>query len=188
MGKRIKYLVIHCTATPEGRPVYPDDIERWHTDPCELPGGKFRYKGKTYNSVQELPLEVQPAHRRGRGWKQIGYRDIILLTMGLLINMVRHNDDDIVDPWEITNGVAGINDVSAHVVYVGGCDKDMNPKDTRTREQKETLKQYVRAFIARHPHIKVAGHNQFAAKDCPSFDVPAWLRDIGVAEENIYQP
>lgn len=188
MAKRIKYLVIHCTATPEGRPVYPDDIIRWHTDPIELPSGDFRYMGKVYGRVEQLPVEVQPSRRRGRGWKQIGYRDMILLAQGLVINMVRHNDDDIVDPWEITNGVAGINDVSAHVVYVGGYDKNMKPKDTRTREQTESLKQYVRAFIARHPHIKVAGHNQFDNKACPSFDVPSWLREIGVAEENIYEP
>ncbi len=28
--KRIEYLVIHCTATPQGRPVTKQDIERWH--------------------------------------------------------------------------------------------------------------------------------------------------------------
>ena len=135
-----------------------------------------------------MPIELRATHRRGNGWKQIGYRDMILLAGGLVINMVRHNDDDIVDPWEITNGVAGINSISAHVVYVGGCDKDMKPKDTRTREQKDSMKQYVRAFLVRHPHVKVAGHNQFANKACPSFDVPTWLREIGVAEHNIYQP
>ena len=30
MPKRIEYLVIHCTATPEKRPVSRQDIERWH--------------------------------------------------------------------------------------------------------------------------------------------------------------
>ena len=28
---RLKYLVIHCTATPEGREVSAADIRRWHT-------------------------------------------------------------------------------------------------------------------------------------------------------------
>ena len=34
MGK-LKYLVLHCTATPEGREVTADEIRRWHP----LPGG-----------------------------------------------------------------------------------------------------------------------------------------------------
>jgi len=29
-GKRLKYLVIHSTATPEGRTVSRQDIEKWH--------------------------------------------------------------------------------------------------------------------------------------------------------------
>lgn len=186
MAKQLKYLVIHCTATPEGREVYPDDIDRWHRDPCQRHDGKYVYMGKVYEKVEDLPLDVQPVHRRGRGWRQVGYRDMILLNQGMLVNLVQYNNDDIVDAWEITNGVAGINAESAHVVYVGGCDKDMNPKDTRTPEQKETLKQYVQAFLKNHPSARVAGHNQFASKACPSFDVPAWLRSIGVPEENIY--
>lgn len=158
MARKLKYLVIHCTATPEGMHVYPDDIERWHTTPPPV----------------------------GRGWKQVGYRDMILLKDGLLVNLVPYNNDDVVDAWEITNGVAGINNVSAHVVYVGGCDSELKPKDTRTPEQTETLRQYVLAFLKNHPDAKVAGHNQFAAKACPSFDVPKWLESIGVPSKNIY--
>lgn len=30
MSKKLKYLVLHCTATPEGRTVSKHDIERWH--------------------------------------------------------------------------------------------------------------------------------------------------------------
>lgn len=185
MAKQLKYLVIHCTATPEGRDVYPDEIDRWHRDPCPVAGG-YQYMGRLYPTVEDLPIEVRPEHRRGRGWRQVGYRDMILLNQGMLVNLVPYNNDDVVDGWEITNGVAGINAESAHVVYVGGCDKDMKPKDTRTADQKETLKQYVQAFLKNHPTAKVAGHNQFANKACPSFDVPTWLRSIGVEEENIY--
>lgn len=30
---RLKYLVIHCTATPEGREVSGAEIRAWHTNP-----------------------------------------------------------------------------------------------------------------------------------------------------------
>lgn len=186
-GKQLQFLILHCTATPEGREIFPDDILRWHTDPCEK-DGKFLYMGKVYERVEDLPSDVQPRHRRGRGWKVPGYADLILINAGLLINITRYNDDDIVDPWEITNGATGINGISRHLVYAGGCDKSMRDKDTRTPAQTETMKMYVRNFIKKYPHAKVAGHNQFAAKACPSFNAPEWLRSIGVAEENIYQP
>ena len=159
-GKKLAYLIIHCTATTEGREVYPDDIRRWHTSPVS---------------------------EGGRGWRQVGYSDLIMLNQGVLINLVKYDDDDVVDPWEITNGASGINSISRHIVYAGGCDRKMNPKDTRTPEQTATLTRYVRNFVAKYPHIKVAGHNQLAKKACPSFNVPEWLRSIGIPERNIYQ-
>ena len=50
---KLKFLVLHCTATPEGREVSSDDIRTWHTNPVS--------KG-------------------GRGWKQVGYTDLIHLN------------------------------------------------------------------------------------------------------------
>jgi N-acetylmuramoyl-L-alanine amidase len=155
---KLKYLVIHCTATPEGRVVTPGDIKKWHLSPPP----------------------------QGRGWKQVGYSDMITIN-GELINLVPYNEDSNVDRWEITNGATGINAFSRHVVYVGGCDRDMKPKDTRTPEQLRTLSEYVWSTIEKHPDILVAGHNQFAKKACPSFSVPDWLDDIGVLDHNIYR-
>src|SRR5688500_3165990 len=95
----LKYLVIHCTATPEGMKVTPDDIRFWHTAPPP----------------------------KGRGWKQVGYSDMIMLD-GSLVNLVPYDEDNEVDKWEITNGVAGINSYSRHVVYVGGTDRQGKAK------------------------------------------------------------
>lgn len=157
MGK-LNYLIIHCSATQEGKHYTIDDIKRWHTAP-------------------------KP---NGRGWRQVGYSDAIYLD-GSLHNLVSYNNDNIVQGWEITNGVRGINGLSRHVVYIGGIDSKGNAKDTRTLDQSITLEQYVKKTILIHPDIKVAGHNQFAAKACPSFDVPKWLRSIGIEEQNIYK-
>lgn len=153
MSKSLKYLVIHCTATREGREVSSDEIRHWHTDPVS--------KG-------------------GRGWKQVGYTDMIHLD-GRVERLVKNNEDEWVDPWEITNGVAGYNSVSRHVVYVGGYAADgQTVKDTRTSAQGAALEKYVREFHRRHPRVKIVGHNELAAKACPCFDVQKWLKEKGI--------
>lgn len=150
---KLKYLVIHCTATPEGREVSSNEIRHWHTDPVS--------KG-------------------GRGWKQVGYTDMIHLD-GSVERLARNNEDANVDPWEITNGAKGYNAISRHVVYVGGVRTDgKTPKDTRTPLQRESLKRYVTDFHRRFPEVRIVGHNELAAKACPSFDVPKWLIEIGL--------
>lgn len=152
MGK-LKYLVIHCTATPEGREVTSDEIRHWHT---------------------------APVSEGGRGWKQVGYTDMIHLD-GRLERLVNNNEDAYVDPWEVTNGAAGYNGVSRHIVYVGGVVSDgSTPKDTRTYEQRLALETYVERFHERFPDVKIVGHNELSAKACPSFDVKAWLKEIGL--------
>ncbi|MEN9919682.1 MAG: hypothetical protein RL662_2118 [Bacteroidota bacterium] len=153
MANKQQYLVLHCTATPEGREVTSDDIRHWHT---------------------------APVAKGGRGWKQVGYRRMIHLD-GTVEELVANNDDGIVDPWEITNGVAGKNSISQHWVYSGGVALDgKTPKDTRTQAQKDTLEKLVKDFHCRFPDVKIVGHNHFGAKACPSFDVQAWLKEIGI--------
>lgn len=152
---RLKYLVIHCTATREGREVSAAEIRHWHTSPTSA---------------------------GGRGWKQVGYTDLIHLD-GEVERLVGNNEDANVDPWEITNGAKGYNSVSRHVVYAGGCAKDgKTPKDTRTPAQHKALVEYVREFHRRFPGVRIIGHNEVAAKACPSFDVQKWLKSIGITQ------
>lgn len=74
---------------------------------------------------------------------------------------------------ELGAHVAGHNTGTIGVVCVGGVAADgKTAKDTRTPAQRAALLEHVRALIARYPTIKkVTGHNQYAAKACPSFDV-----------------
>lgn len=144
----LKYLVIHCTDTPAGREVSAADIRQWHTSP-------------------------KP---KGRGWKQVGYTDLIHLD-GTVERLVNNNEDANVDPWEVTNGAKGYNSVSRHVVYAGG----HKGIDTRTEAQKAALAEYVRDFHRRFPSVRIVGHYELdAGRACPSFDVPAWLKSIGI--------
>lgn len=100
---------------------------------------------------------------------------------GRLERLVDNNEDENVDPWEMTNGAAGYNGVSRHLVYVGGTASDgTTPKDTRTPEQLAALETYVESFHERFPKVKIVGHNELAAKACPSFDVQVWLKGIGI--------
>ena len=99
---KLKYLVIHCTATPEGREVSSADIRKWHTSPVS---------------------------QGGRGWKQVGYTDLFHLQGGVE-RLVNNNEDAQVDPWEVTNGAKGYNSVSRHIVYAGGVAKDGKTRRT----------------------------------------------------------
>jgi len=167
----LDFLIAHCTATPAGRKVTKDDIIKWHTSPPPI----------------------------GRGWTKLGYSDMIMLD-GSLVNLTPYNQDNIVDPWEITNGAVGINSRSRHFVYVGGLavdpqlenedEEEMSqyiPFDTRTQNQKEAMEIYVKYMILRHPQIKIAGHYDFSEKACPSFNVQEWAKSIGVKDENIFK-
>jgi len=151
----LKYLVIHCTATPPGREVTASDIRHWHCD---------------------------PESRGGRGWKQVGYTDLFHLD-GTVERLVGNNEDANVDPWEVTNGARGYNQISRHIVYAGGVNADDREKalDTRTVYQKEAMRRYVLDFHRRFPTVRIVGHRELnAAKACPSFNVGAWLREIGI--------
>ena len=156
MGAPLKRLVLHCTATTQGREVTAKEIYKWHTDPVS--------KG-------------------GRGWKQVGYTDLFHLD-GRVERLVENNEDAQVDSWEITNGAKGYNSTSRHIVYVGGCDKWGNPADTRTPAQKKAMEQYVKEFHRIFPKVKICGHGELPGvkKACPSFSVRNWLNEIGVKQ------
>ncbi len=127
--RKIEKIIVHCTATPEGRDVSVADVTRWH---------------------------------RARGFRTIGYHYLIGL-------------DGKVYPGRPLEQVGahcvGQNAKSVGVCYVGGCDKQMHPKDTRTAAQRESLRQLVSELKARFPGATLHGHREFAAKACPSFDV-----------------
>lgn len=152
---KLERLVLHCTATPEGREVTSAEIRAWHTNPVS--------KG-------------------GRGWKQVGYTDMIHLD-GKVERLVDNNEDANVDSWEVTNGASGFNSTSRHVVYVGGMDRqNKKATDTRTSAQLKAMEGYVKDFHSRYPYVRIVGHNELAAKACPSFDVQKWLKSIGVKQ------
>lgn len=99
---------------------------------------------------------------KNRGWQGIGYHFVIRLD-GTIENG---------RPVEqIGAHVQGMNRNSIGIVYAGGLDQDRKPKDTRTKKQKKAMDQLLQKLLNRFPDASIHGHNEFAAKACPCFDV-----------------
>jgi N-acetylmuramoyl-L-alanine amidase len=190
-------LFLHCAASPEGRDFKADDIILTHMLPNKTDKGIiFMGKSVTAQDIigKKIPLTggkeytITGRELSGRGWSRPGYADVIELD-GDLVNIHKYNDDNLIHEWEQTFGVHGstlLNRNARHVCYIGGMTADMRqPKDTRTNGQKITMYDYVCQNLKVNPKLIIAGHNQVQNKACPSFDVPEYLRSIGVGEYNI---
>lgn len=98
-----------------------------------------------------------------RGFRTIGYHYIVGL-------------DGEVYPGraveEIGAHCLGQNRNSIGVCYIGGLDaRNLLPKDTRTEQQKKSLRELVERLKKEYPGATVHGHREFAAKACPCFDI-----------------
>lgn len=98
-----------------------------------------------------------------RGFRDIGYHYVIYLDGSV------HAGRPI---EQIGAHTSGYNANSIGICYIGGCAKDgKTPKDTRTEAQRSALVKLVAELRAKFPGATVHGHNEFANKACPSFDV-----------------
>ena len=65
----------------------------------------------------------------------------------------------------------GHNSISIGVCYIGGLSKKGKPKDTRTRDQKAAMQSLIEQLKEEFPLATIHGHNEFANKACPCFNV-----------------
>ena len=65
----------------------------------------------------------------------------------------------------------GHNSISIGICYIGGLSKKGKPKDTRTRDQKAAMRSLIEQLKEEYPLATIHGHNEFANKACPCFDV-----------------
>ena len=71
------------------------------------------------------------------------------------------------------------NSHSIGVCYEGGLDIRGQPADTRTPEQKATLRRLLEDLHRRYPHALVVGHHDLNPhKDCPCFDAVNEYQDL----------
>jgi N-acetylmuramoyl-L-alanine amidase len=119
-------------------------------------------------------------HIHDRGWSDIGYHYVIELDGAVKVGrpLIRAGAH-----------VEGHNAHSIGVCYVGGVDKKGRAKDTRTEAQTHALHSLTTELLRRFRGATVHGHNEFAAKACPSFDARAdWhahIMTLGVPREDM---
>ena len=133
--RKINEIIVHCSATVEGRDYTVADIDSWH---------------------------------KARGWRCIGYHYVIYRDGSV------HTGRSI---GQVGAHCTGHNANSIGVCYIGGCAADgKTPKDTRTPQQREALRRLVADLQKKYPGATVHGHNEFADKACPCFDVKTEYR------------
>lgn len=110
---------------------------------------------------------------RSKGWRSPGYHRIILAD-GTVQELAPYS--------QMTNGVKGFNEHSIHISYIGGVDRTGKALDNRTAAQRASMLRLVRELKQAYPNAIVCGHRDFprVAKDCPSFDVASWLKEVGL--------
>lgn len=135
--RTITLLIIHCSATPEGKDYTVQDIDRWH---------------------------------KARGWKGIGYHYVIYRDGS--IHKGRPEE-------QVGAHCVNHNRHSIGICYIGGMTaNNKKAKDTRTPEQRASLRALLVELKKSYPRALIMGHNVFANKACPCFDAAKEYADL----------
>ena len=116
---------------------------------------------------------IQNHWRNVLKWKSQGYH--ALIEANGKINYLAPDS-------AICNGVAGHNQTSLHVSYIGGVDRQNKAVDNRTPQQTSAMIQVINEWLRLYPNAIVQGHRDFpnVKKACPSFDARAWWRKVSL--------
>lgn len=137
-GRKINEIIIHCTATPEGREVSLEELYNWHKARKFIDIG-YHFVVHIDGTIESArPLNIMGAHCEGHNPHSIG------------------------------------------ISYVGGTrnDSPQKPKDTRTEAQRAQIWNLVYYLLRYFPSATIHGHNEYAAKACPCFNVRQEWNDL----------
>lgn len=137
-SRRINEIIIHCTATPEGREVSLQELYNWHVARDFIDIG-YHFVVHIDGTIESArPLNIMGAHCEGHNAHSIG------------------------------------------ISYVGGTRSDdpQKPKDTRTEAQRAQIWNLVYYLLRYFPSASVHGHNEYANKACPCFDVQQEWKEL----------
>lgn len=147
----VQEIVIHCTATR------PDFL-----------------KGATslarFAEIRRWHTDPPP---KGRGWKDIGYHWLI------------DRDGTVMQgrkPEVIGAHVEGHNAGTLGISLFGGHGSSSFDRfrDHFTSEQEAALRDLIIKIKGMTSVKRISGHNEYATKACPGFDVPSKMRDMGL--------
>lgn len=111
---------------------------------------------------QQCTVQLIDKWHKERGFDCIGYHYVI------------YTDGSIHEGRPVNKVGAhcvGQNVNSIGICYIGGLDNSNNAKDTRTAAQKKALIELIKEIKYIYPSATVHGHNEYANKACPCFDV-----------------
>ena len=118
---------------------------------------------------QDVTIEEIDHWHRDRGFRACGYHYVIYrdgtVRSGRALSQVgahtiNHN----------TNSIG--------ICYIGGLDRNDYPKDTRTDQQKDVMFALCKVLLKQFPKATIHGHNEFANKTCPCFDVAEFTHEL----------
>lgn len=143
-------IVVHCSATPIS----------W----------------MNASTLQQQIDEIRRWHVEERGWSDIGYNFAGGRKGGGYLG-ARDLDNDGDFAEETGAHVKGYNKETIGYVLIGGqgSSADDNFEDHFTPEQDADLREFIEDMEQRFGPLIVKGHNQYANKACPGFNVPRWL-------------
>jgi len=167
----------------------PADVQPAFVPPS--PGAPRMYQGSARYLIDEIVLhcsdtrpdwmaeatfaarfaEIRRWHMQDRGWKDIGYHWVVDRDGAILPGRAE---------TVIGAGVEGHNRGVIHVCMLGGHGSAETDRfaDHFTPAQGQTVRGLVIPGIkARTTILRISGHNEWAAKACPGFNVPAWLKE-----------
>ena len=176
MPRNPEGIILHTLATPRGWGVGKSPEEKRH----------------------EVKLMHTLPKPRGRGWKGLGYNGLHWIDGSFSKGRDLDNDGDWME--EVGAHTAGWNSkaigLGMEPIWTDDHEADGNPWDFFTVDTLESVEANIRWLMRKFPSIRwVDGHNSFAAKACPQFQVKKWWdpnklsfkRQKGVAYTSAHQ-
>ena len=118
--------------------------------------------------TSEKVAEVRRWHVSDRGWRDIGYH--FLIDRDGTIAEGRPLDQVGAHTMDHNTGTVGISLFGGH----GSAATDKFFAHYTTPQDK-ALRALIEDISAAYKITKVSGHNEYAAKACPGFNVPTWF-------------
>lgn len=151
----VKYIVVHCSATPPDADIGAAEITKWHKAKGWTTIGYHLVIRRDGRVEGGRPLNEAGSHAYGYNGASIG----ICLVGGVNREVDRDGKDDVDGPrW------------------------DMVPANNFTPAQFNSLRTLLPGLLQQFSRAKVLGHRDLprVLKACPSFDVRTWCKEVGL--------